>query len=302
MKKWLTVLALGCLIGVACNPKASDSPETAQTAQSPSVTADATASEPDSADASAESSQGLDRAYATKVASVLRRQFHNLMEPNEAKAAKTLPFDLLATMEQDTFNPLLMALEDSTYDNEARIQRLEAVRDSVATLRKQGNIDKKYLDPISATLDDLESKLTITEDQSDEVMALSGDSGSDKEATDKDTKAASKEIALPSGLKYTILRAGQGQHVAKGNQVSVHYTGFLTDGTTFDDNIKSEPFEFTVGAGQVIKGWDEGIVGMQPGERRQLVIPPSLGYGKSGSGPIPGNATLLFEVELVAIR
>lgn len=88
-----------------------------------------------------------------------------------------------------------------------------------------------------------------------------------------------------------------------GNTVKVHYTGWLTDGTKFDSSADhGEPFEFRLGAGNVIKGWDEGIAGMRVGGRRQLRIPPALAYGPRAVGPIPANATLIFDVELVEVR
>jgi peptidylprolyl isomerase len=108
-----------------------------------------------------------------------------------------------------------------------------------------------------------------------------------------------------SGLKYAVLEPGEGDAVQPGQIVSVHYTGWLEDGTLFDSSLKPdrcEPFTFQLGGGQVIKGWDEGVTGMQVGEKRQIVIPPELGYGSSGTGPIPPNATLIFDVELVGAR
>jgi len=105
-----------------------------------------------------------------------------------------------------------------------------------------------------------------------------------------------------SGLKYVDFEVGTGAAVENGTQVSVEYTGWLEGGTRFDSSIGREPFSFVVGQRQVIAGWDEGLLGMQVGGKRQLVIPPELGYGDTGSGPIPGNAVLIFEVEIIDVR
>lgn len=107
---------------------------------------------------------------------------------------------------------------------------------------------------------------------------------------------------LPDGLQYGDLSAGTGPVVAKGQNLTVQYTGWLTNGTLFDSSRKAggSPFSFVIGNGAVIPGWDEGLLTMHVGGKRRLVIPPSLGYGASGSGPIPANATLVFEVELLA--
>jgi len=104
-----------------------------------------------------------------------------------------------------------------------------------------------------------------------------------------------------SGLKYEDLEPGDGEPAAGGQTVTVHYTGWLTDGTKFDSSHdRNEPFRFPLGKGRVIRGWDEGVVGMRPGGRRRLTIPPHLGYGAAGAGGvIPPNATLVFEVELL---
>ncbi len=96
---------------------------------------------------------------------------------------------------------------------------------------------------------------------------------------------------------------GTGSEIKEGDTVSVHYIGTLQNGQQFDNSyIKGKPFEFTLGEGEVMKGWDQGVVGMKVGGQRILVIPPELAYGKSGVGPIPANATLVFAVELLAIK
>lgn len=107
----------------------------------------------------------------------------------------------------------------------------------------------------------------------------------------------------PSGLYVEDLREGEGAEAAAGNRVAVHYTGWLPDGTQFDSSRDSpEPFQFTLGAGQVIQGWDEGVAGMREGGERRLVVPPDLAYGSQGAGGvIPPNSPLVFEVELVEV-
>jgi len=108
----------------------------------------------------------------------------------------------------------------------------------------------------------------------------------------------------PSGLAYKDEKVGTGPVAKAGQTASVQYTGWLPDGTKFDSSRdKNEPFQFPVGAGRVIKGWDEGVAGMHVGGRRQLVIPPSLAYGDRGAGGvIPPGATLVFDVELLGVK
>lgn len=107
-----------------------------------------------------------------------------------------------------------------------------------------------------------------------------------------------------SGLQYAIVQPGDGGLAENEDTVAVHYTGWLEDGTLFDSSLKrGAPFEFTLGAQEVIQGWDEGVTGMRVGEKRQLKIPGKLGYGAAGSPPlIPANATLIFDVELLEIK
>lgn len=112
------------------------------------------------------------------------------------------------------------------------------------------------------------------------------------------------EQTTASGLKYTDETEGTGESPKAGQTVTVHYTGTLPDGKKFDSSRdRNQPFSFTIGIGQVIKGWDEGVMTMKVGGKRKLVIPPDLGYGSRGAGGvIPGNATLHFDVELISIK
>ena len=120
--------------------------------------------------------------------------------------------------------------------------------------------------------------------------------------------AANQVIEMPNGLKYTDTKTGDGATATAGNKVSVHYTGWLYNngakGAKFDSSVdRGQPFQFTLGAHQVIAGWDEGVAGMKVGGKRTLIIPPELGYGSRGAGEvIPPNATLMFDVELLGVQ
>jgi peptidylprolyl isomerase len=111
-----------------------------------------------------------------------------------------------------------------------------------------------------------------------------------------------KAVTTQSGLKYEDIVTGTGPSPQSGQEVTVHYTGTLEDGTKFDSSLDRGPFKFQIGVGRVIKGWDEGVMTMKVGGKRKLVIPPQLGYGARGIGPIPPNSTLVFEVELLDVK
>jgi FKBP-type peptidyl-prolyl cis-trans isomerase FkpA len=121
--------------------------------------------------------------------------------------------------------------------------------------------------------------------------------------TSAPTKPAGTPVTTKSGLKYYELKPGKGAEAKAGQTVHVHYTGWLTNGKKFDSSVdRGDPFVFKLGAGMVIKGWDEGVAGMKVGGKRQLQIPPDLGYGERGAaGVIPPGATLIFDVELLSV-
>jgi peptidylprolyl isomerase len=156
----------------------------------------------------------------------------------------------------------------------------------VAQVVDQGKQSSAIASPISSTTMEGSS-------ESETLIALSLEDVAEKENV-KTTE---------SGLRYVDIEKGEGEIPEKGQTVVVHYTGSLADGTKFDSSRdRDRPFSFKLGEGQVIKGWEEGISTMRVGGRRQLIIPPELGYGQKGAGGvIPPNATLIFDVELLKI-
>lgn len=119
-----------------------------------------------------------------------------------------------------------------------------------------------------------------------------------------ESKAPAGATVTASGLSYTDIVKGAGAAPTSGKMVTVHYTGVLEDGTKFDSSVdRGQPFSFRIGAGEVIPGWDEGVISMKVGGKRKLIIPPQLGYGSAGAGGvIPPNATLIFDVELLDVE
>ena len=121
---------------------------------------------------------------------------------------------------------------------------------------------------------------------------------------DDDKKKEEKVIKTDSGLKYVDLKVGDGKEAKKDDKVSVHYTGWLKNGKKFDSSLdRKEPFRFKLGGGEVIRGWDKGVIGMKVGGKRKLIIQPEYAYGKRGAGDdIPPDAVLVFEIELLELK
>jgi len=136
------------------------------------------------------------------------------------------------------------------------------------------------------------------------MMSAAAQTAPAKKAAGGPTKVTGAPIKTPSGLEYWDIKVGTGAVAQAGHKVKVDYTGWLTDGKKFDSSVGTgRPFELMLGAGQVIKGWDEGIAGMKVGGKRQLRIPPDLAYGAKGyPGAIPPDATLIFDVQLLDVQ
>jgi len=136
------------------------------------------------------------------------------------------------------------------------------------------------------------------------AITLSAQTAAQKTDTSAPTKVTGDGVKTSSGLQYWDITVGTGDVAKQGSHVKVHYTGWLTNGKKFDSSVdRGQPFEFTIGRGEVIKGWEEGVTGMKVGGKRQLRIPPELGYGREGyPGAIPANATLIFDIQLLAVK
>ncbi|KAF7315559.1 Peptidylprolyl isomerase [Mycena indigotica] len=189
-------------------------------------------------------------------------------------------------------------------DDEARFEEIDDAvhgakrpRESDAaaekTSKKQKSETGQAVKPASEKKDKKDKKKDKSQDQ---------DKKPDEKKSEGASKAVEREIA--GGIKIKDSKVGTGPAAKKGNSVSMRYVGRLStpQGKIFDSNTKGKPFNFQLGKGEVIKGWDEGIVGMQVGGERLLTLPPNMGYGKRGTDGIPGNSTLVFEVKLVSIN
>jgi FKBP-type peptidyl-prolyl cis-trans isomerase len=136
------------------------------------------------------------------------------------------------------------------------------------------------------------------------VFAQSATEKSAAPSNNAPTKVTGDGVKTDSGLHYWDIRVGNGDVAKEGSHVRVHYTGWLTTGKKFDSSVDAgKPFDFTIGDGEVIKGWEEGVAGMRVGGKRELRIPPGLGYGAEGCPPdIPPNATLIFDIKLLGVQ
>ncbi len=136
------------------------------------------------------------------------------------------------------------------------------------------------------------------------ILSIAGFIFLNRDMTSQSTNMANQQAPenQVTELQIEDLQVGTGETVESGDSVVMHYTGTLTDGTKFDSSLdRNEPFETVIGVGQVIEGWDKGVVGMKVGGKRKLVIPPEMAYGDRTMGPIPANSTLIFEVELLEV-
>jgi FK506-binding nuclear protein len=169
---------------------------------------------------------------------------------------------------------------------------------SFSTFERINMLPKKIVACTSAALLSIATAALIAQDKPTDKPAADKASA-DKPAAAAAAPATDKKTTTPSGLVITIVEEAKNPGAMPGDIVWMHYTGKLSTGEQFDSSAGQKPFKFTLGKGDVIKGWDEGIVGMKVGEKRNLVIPPDLGYGANARPKIPANSTLVFDIEMV---
>tara|TARA_Y100001968_G_C19345240_1_gene711696 strand:- start:543 stop:1154 length:612 start_codon:yes stop_codon:yes gene_type:complete len=155
---------------------------------------------------------------------------------------------------------------------------------------------------IDKTQSNLQSFELDPEDPNPTLFIMAADKSSPSQSNASKMSQPLKTRVTKTGLKITDIIIGEGEKAIPGKSVSVNYRGTLEDGNEFDSSYDRGPFTFPLGSGKVIKGWEEGVEGMKVGGKRELVIPSELGYGSRGIGPIPPNATLLFEIELLEVN
>ncbi|KIK67296.1 hypothetical protein GYMLUDRAFT_37380 [Collybiopsis luxurians FD-317 M1] len=200
---------------------------------------------------------------------------------------------------------------DGLDDLESDASRFEEIKEEEKTLKRPRDSLASNDADATKPLSKAEKKKNKKQKLQEGTAAVSGEDAEPSKADEKkpteqkkgkeEKEAIIKE--LPSGLKIKEAKIGTGPMAKKNQTIAMRYIGKLANGKVFDSNTKGKPFAFRLGAGEVIKGWDEGIAGMQVGGERVLTVPPALGYGKRGSPPeIPGNATLTFEVKCISIK
>jgi len=156
----------------------------------------------------------------------------------------------------------------------------------------------------SIIFNDKDQLVSINMIKDDKKLIFPGEEGSEQVVQQQPQQQSQQPQEFGDELRAEIVKQGEGQEAKKGDKVTVHYVGVLEDGTKFDSSLdRGQPFQFTLGVGQVIQGWDLGVVGMKIGEVRRLYIPSAYGYGEQGAGSsIPPNANLIFEVELLGLE
>ena len=217
---------------------------------------------------------------------------------------KTLPKDISAEWISVGNNYII---KNILTDLKARVEKEAANQAASASGAAYSAANGQTQTPDAAASPSAQSGQTQTPDAAASPSAQSGQTqtAADKEAAAKAAKDAKVGIEqeTPSGLKFTVTQAGSGKACKTGDLIRVHYIGTFQDGTKFDSSYdRGEPLQFALGKGIVIDGWESGIPGMKVGEKRHLIVPPALAYGKDGNGPIPPDTTLEFDIELVGVN
>ncbi len=212
---------------------------------------------------------------------------------------------------ETVLSPMLTTIENEDSNTEICIDVVAKGIEAVKKLRSINKVPNEFIDPLLQTLLSTKDALDVAKIESsiNESFASIGSANLPENQADKRAESDNEsknekdnKVTLPSGLEYSITKEGQGEKAANGMTATVHYDGYLLGGVKFDSSRdRDETFSFKLGDDQVIEGWEEGVKGMKIGEIRHLVIPPELGYGEIGSGPIPGGATLIFDIELLKL-